>query len=42
MMKEYISILPAENNMARDTIETSERVVGQDTLTYRILTTLCK
>ncbi|HSN07923.1 MAG TPA: HAMP domain-containing sensor histidine kinase [Hanamia sp.] len=38
LKEEYISILPAENNMVHDTIETSERVVGRDTLTYRILT----
>jgi len=38
LKEEYISILPSENNMVRDTIETSKRVVGEDTLTYRILT----
>jgi len=38
LKEEYISILPAENNRVRDTIETSKRVVGEDTLTYRILT----
>ncbi|MDP4284034.1 MAG: HAMP domain-containing sensor histidine kinase [Bacteroidota bacterium] len=38
LKEEYISILPAENEMVRDTIETSKRVVGGDTLTYRILT----
>ena len=38
LKEEYISILPAENEKVRDTIETSKRVVGEDTLTYRILT----
>ena len=38
LKEEYISILPAENEIVRDTIETSKRVVGEDTLTYRILT----
>ena len=37
LKEEYISILPADN-IVRDTIETSKRVVGEDTLTYRILT----
>jgi signal transduction histidine kinase len=38
LKEEYISILPAENEVVRDTIETSKRVVGEDTLNYRILT----
>ncbi len=38
LKEEYISILPAENEKVHDTIETSKRVVGEDTLTYRILT----
>ena len=38
LKEEYISILPTENEMVRDTIATSKRVVGEDTLTYRILT----
>ncbi len=38
LKEEYISILPGENHQLKDTIETSQRVVGEDTLTYRILT----
>ena len=38
LKEEYISILPAGNERVRDTIETSKRVVGEDTLNYRILT----
>lgn len=38
LKEEYISILPAEKEVIRDTIETSKRVVGEDTLNYRILT----
>lgn len=38
LKEEYISILPAKNEKNHDTIETSKRVVGEDTLTYRILT----
>ncbi len=38
LKEEYISILPSENEIIRDTIETAKRVVGEDTLTYRILT----
>jgi len=38
LKEEYISILPAEKENIRDTIETSKRVVDEDTLTYRILT----
>ncbi len=37
LKEEYISILPAGNSNAHDTIETSQRVVGEDTLNYRIL-----
>jgi signal transduction histidine kinase len=38
LKEEYISILPTENEKIHDTIETSKRVLGEDTLTYRILT----
>jgi len=38
LKEEYISILPAEKERVKDTIETSRRVVGNDTLDYRILT----
>jgi len=37
LKEEYISLLPAEEAPVRDTIETSQRVVGEDTLNYRIL-----
>jgi len=37
LKEEYISLLPAEDAHVRDTIETSQRVVGEDTLNYRIL-----
>jgi signal transduction histidine kinase len=38
LKEEYISILPADRERVKDTIETSRRVVGEDTLNYRILT----
>lgn len=37
LKEEYISLLPSEDNHIRDTIETAQRVVGEDTLNYRIL-----
>jgi len=37
LKEEYISLLPAEDLHVRDTIETSERIVGEDTLNFRIL-----
>ena len=37
LKEEYISLLPAEDTHISDTIETSERIVGEDTLNYRIL-----
>lgn len=37
LKEEYISLLPAEDNHVRDTIETAQRIVGEDTLNYRIL-----
>ncbi|HEU5052179.1 MAG TPA: HAMP domain-containing sensor histidine kinase [Hanamia sp.] len=37
LKEEYISILPSENTKVKDTIETARRVVGEDTLNYRIL-----
>lgn len=37
LKEEYISLLPAEDTHVRDTIETSQRIVGEDTLNYRIL-----
>jgi len=36
-MEEYISLVPTNNNNVRDTIETSRRVIEEDTLNYRIL-----
>ena len=36
LKEEYISLVPAESNV-RDTIETSRRIVEDDTLNYRIL-----
>jgi signal transduction histidine kinase len=38
LKEEYISLLPAEDTHVSDTIETSQRIVGEDTLNYRILT----
>lgn len=37
LKEEYISLLPAEDIPVKDTIETSQRIVGEDTLNYRIL-----
>ncbi len=37
LKEEYISLLPAGNSNVSDTIETSRRVVGDDTLNYRLL-----
>jgi len=37
LKEEYISLLPAEDSYIKDTIETSQRIVGEDTLNYRIL-----
>jgi signal transduction histidine kinase len=37
LKEEYISLLPAEDDHVKDTIETSQRIVGKDTLNYRIL-----
>jgi len=37
LKEEYISLLPAEKKHVRDTIATAQRVVGEDTLNYRIL-----
>ena len=37
LKEEYISLLPADESYVKDTIETSERIVGEDTLNYRIL-----
>lgn len=37
LKEEYISLLPSEDRHVRDTIETAQRVVGEDTLNYRIL-----
>jgi len=36
LKEEYISLVPADNNV-QDTIETSRRIVEEDTLNYRIL-----
>ncbi len=37
LKEEYISLLPSEDNYVKDTIETARRIVGEDTLNYRIL-----
>ncbi|MEO8721865.1 MAG: HAMP domain-containing sensor histidine kinase [Ginsengibacter sp.] len=37
LKEEYISLIPSEINSVHDTIETSRRIVGEDTLNYRIL-----
>lgn len=37
LKEEYISLIPTEFNNQRDTIETSRRIVEEDTLNYRIL-----
>lgn len=37
LKEEYISLEPYNNSVVRDTIETSLRVVENDTLTYRVL-----
>lgn len=37
LKEEYISLLPAEDTHVKDTIETAQRIVGKDTLNYRIL-----
>src|SRR5665647_1623392 len=38
LKEEYISLFPAGNQRVRDTIETSQRIVENDTLNYRVLT----
>lgn len=37
LKEEYISLLPAGTVPIKDTIETAQRIVGEDTLNYRIL-----
>lgn len=37
LKEEYISLVPAMSNNVRDTIETSQRIVEEDTLNYRVL-----
>lgn len=37
LKEEYISLIPADSGFLKDTIETSKRVVEEDTLKYRIL-----
>jgi two-component system, OmpR family, sensor histidine kinase ArlS len=37
LKEEYISLEPASRGITRDTIETSRRIVENDTLTYRVL-----
>ena len=37
LKEEYISLVPSDINNLRDTIETSRRIVEEDTLNYRIL-----
>lgn len=38
LKEEYISLIPANNQSVKDTIETSQRVIEEDTLNYRVLT----
>ncbi len=38
LKEEYISLSPVSNAVVRDTIETSQRIVENDTLNYRLLT----
>ncbi|MEO6722649.1 MAG: HAMP domain-containing sensor histidine kinase [Ferruginibacter sp.] len=38
LKEEYISLVPAGNEVVKDTIETSQRIVEDDTLNYRVLT----
>ncbi len=38
LKEEYISLFPASHKILRDTIETSQRIVENDTLNYRVLT----
>jgi len=38
LKEEYISLFPAGNQRVQDTIETSQRIVENDTLNYRVLT----
>lgn len=38
LKEEYISLVPVSNMIVRDTIETSQRIVENDTLNYRLLT----
>lgn len=37
LKEEYIALEPAELNLRLDTIETTERIIEKDTLTYRLL-----
>ena len=37
LKEEYISLIPATPREINDTIETSQRIVGEDTLNYRVL-----
>ncbi len=38
LKEEYISLIPADNQIIHDTIETSRRIIERDTLNYRVLT----
>jgi two-component system sensor histidine kinase ArlS len=38
LKEEYISLIPADNQIIHDTIETSRRIIEGDTLNYRVLT----
>ena len=38
LKEEYVSLFPASKNVVRDTLETSQRIVENDTLNYRLLT----
>lgn len=39
LMEEYISLLPGNENPVKDTIETAQRIIEEDTINYRVLTT---
>ncbi len=38
LKEEYISLFPAADQLIKDTIETSQRIIENDTLNYRVLT----
>ncbi len=38
LMEEYISLLPGTNIPVKETIETTQRIIEEDTISYRVLT----